>query len=245
MPLSVNRTNASKNVWEDDETLGVSQKQLTEVINDLETYINGKYSDVFDHQFELITAGRNVTTDYVLDLMNFYATNVRVDNYWDASRLYEDDVILDVFKMTTVVSADADGDPIIDEITGEEVRQLSDVSFFNTYGNVVDVYSDEYIEALSAIDARRAGYLKIERDFGKPAPYDYQLEGLVNAFNKSLTKSKLIKYVEKIRSSDAFKEIEEHLAASPTTTALNTKFTKESIDNTLVYSEIRDVDDTI
>ena len=245
LPLSVNRTNASKGVFEDDDTLGVTQKQLTEVINDLETYINGKYSDVFAHQFELITAGRNVTTDYVLDLMNFYATNVRVDNYWDASRLYEDDVILDVFKMTTVVSADADGDPIIDEITGEEVRQLSDVSFFNTYGNVVDVYSDEYIEALSAVDARRAGYLKKERDFGKPAPYDYQLEGLVNAFNKSLTKSKLIKYVEKIRSSDAFKEIEEYLAASPTTTALNTKFTKESIENTLVYSEIRDVDDTI
>lgn len=245
LPLSVNRTNASKNVWEDDETLGVTQKQLTEVINDLETYINGKYSDVFAHQFELITAGRNVTTDYVLDLLNYYATNVRVDNYWDASRLYEDNVVLDVLKQTTVVSVDADKVPIVDEVSGEEIRKLSDVSFFNTYGNVVDVYSDEYIEALSAVDDNRARQLKEMRDSGKPAPYDYQLEGLVNAFNKSLTKSKLIKYVEKIRSSDAFKEIEEYLAASPTTTALNTKFTKESIENALVYSEIRDVDDTV
>ena len=245
LPLSVNRTNAKDGVFEDDETLGVSQKQLTEIINDLEAYINGKYSEVFKFQNDLITTGRNVTTNYVLDLMNYYATNVRIDSFWDSSRLYEDNVVLDVLKQTTVVSVDADEVPVIDDVTGEEIRQLSDVSFFDTYGNVVDVYSDEYITELSAKDERRAGNLKMLRDFGKAAPYEYQLEGLITEFNKSLTKSKLIRYVESIRSSDAFKEIEEYLAASPTTAALYNKFTKEEIEKTLVYSEIRDVDDSI
>ena len=237
LPLSVDRQNP--------DTLGISQQQLTEIINDLDVYMNGKYSSLFNKQFELITKGRSVTTDYVKDLMNFYATNVRVDNYYDASRLYEDDVIVDVFKTTTAVSADADGDPIIDEKTGNEVTYSVDESFFNIYGNVVDVYSDEYIKELSAVDATRAGKLIVERNGGRPVPYDYQFEALINEFNKSLTKSKFIQYVNKIRKLDAFKEIEEYLEKSPTTAALNTKFTQDEIEKSLVYSEIRDVDDTI
>lgn len=237
LPISVDRQNP--------DTLGVSQKQLTEIINDLDVYINGKYSALFTKQFDLVTKGRQITTDYVKDLMNFYATNVRVDNYYDASRLYDDDVIVEVFKTTTAVSADADGDPIIDEKTGNEVTYTVEDSFFNVYGNVVDVYSDEYIEALSAEDPTRAGKLVVEKNAGHKAPYDYQFEALINEFNKSVTKSKFISYVNKIRKLDAFGEIEEYLSKSPTTMALNTKFTQDEIEKALVYSEIRDVDDTI
>lgn len=225
----------------------LDQELLTRTINDSYKLLN---SDVFNTINDYFKNGGLVNTTYVNDLIDFYTQNVNVSEFYDMSALYysqPDKEIsepayqprtTDVFRYTYQVDmetyTDAQGNsyerpiqfPTEDGIVEQTSKVVQDdgtyVTVFEKYGNVVEM--DEYQQRsfLSAMNILKA------------------------EFNKTITKSQLIKYINEIRELDEFKTyVLPKLELNVHENDMDKKFSQAEVEKVLLYSEIRTADDTL
>ena len=207
-----------------EDSLGLEQSQVTELVNDLENFRNGTGKEVYNKIQASLAVGKKVNTLYVSELLDYYATNVNISGYYDMQALYNPDATVDALSITYELSTIKDVE--------DEVSVSCDINFFDKYGNVVELSTYNTMLSTKAMN-------------GLKFTYEENLDVLMKEFNKTIKKPTLINYVNKIRAQESFKEIEEYLKKTPATSELYLKFNQERIENDLMYSEIRDVDDTI
>lgn len=209
----------------EEDSLGLTQTQVTKLVNDLENFRNGNAKDVYQKIQDSLAVGSKVNTIYVSELFDYYASNVNITSYYDTVALYETSATIDTLSTTFELSS----------VDGEEIPVSCAINFFDKYGNVMpieDFAKTDPVMSKKLID-------------GTKFTYDDNLKCLMSEFNKTIKKPTLIKYVNKIRDLDAFKQIEDYLKKTPATHDLYMKFSQDSIESNLMYSEIRDVDDSI
>lgn len=215
----------------DEENIGLTQEQLTELINDLETFRHGKDTSAYDAIVKKLVVGKKVHTPYIKQLFDYYATNVNVSSYYDTSALYSDSATIDTMRTTWIPETNADGSIVVDA-EGNAVLKETGIDFFKAYGNVVELsdYSDIY---------------KKKAEQHVPFTFEENMEVLEAEFNKTITKPNLIDMVNKTRDLPEFSEIADYLKRTPATAELYYKFTQSKIEESLKYAEIRSADDTV